>query len=471
MPLVHGAQAAPSPAFPPAPPPRTSPLASPASQRFKSSRGASSSSRKGPALLALFMAMMVLAGTAWFFRDQLRVAWTTHMMADEAESDALEFHPTPAEPEAAENFDPTQPPKPSKTGSPSVVEAPPAPAPANGTGSAPTPPPAGATTTGNPDSSPPEQVQRPAMAATPDAAPAPAPAPGSAPVPAPAVPNTQVPKAAPNLVEVPSPMPPTPEPPPATGAASPKAVPAPAPAPMIVDVPEDSRPALEALQQFLAASRWEERLRVVQGADLMRPLMQSYYASMPDGPLAVTKIALIRHDKAPQTGPPHCVFQIGGGEVKRPLPIMVEQSPDGWKVDWLTFTEFKDNLLARFMESHQEGPKRFHVLVRRTHYFDDNVPEMDKKICVEVQSPTPPFVGSVFAKRGTPVANILDRYLGWEVDQAAAVVELEWRREGDQQWVELTGLPQFNWRNAMAGEVIPPPQAAPTAPVAVPARD
>jgi hypothetical protein len=277
--------------------------------------------------------------------------------------------------------------------------------------------------------------------------------------------------AAPNLVEVPNPSPPPPGDATTNENAPPKH---PAPAvpltPLIADVPAEARPALEALQQFLTAPSWEDRLKVVQGADLMRPLMQSYYASMPDGPLHVSKIGLIRHDKAPQTGPPHCVFQIGGGDVKRPLPVMVEQSGEGWKVDWLTFTEFKDNLLARFMESPQEGPKRFHVLVRRTHYFDDNVPEVEKKICVEVQAPMPPFVGSVFAKKGTPVANILDRYLGWQVDQAAAVVELEWRREGDQQWVELTNLPQFNWRNAIAGEVVPPPHAAPTTPVAVPAK-
>jgi hypothetical protein len=295
------------------------------------------------------------------------------------------------------------------------------------------------------------------------------------PIPAPAAEPrsaSQAPPPAPNLVEVPNPLPSPPDDTPASESPAPtRPAPQAPPTPVIAEVPAEAQPALDALQKFLTAPTWEERLKVVQGAEIMRPLMQSYYASMPDGPLHVAKIGLIRHDKAPQTGPPHCVFQIGGGDVKRPLPIMVEQSPEGWKVDWLTFTEFKDNLLARFMESPQEGPKRFHVLVRRTHYFDDNVPDLEKKICVEVQAPMPPFVGSVFANKGTPVANILDRYLGWQVDQAAAVVELEWRREGDQQWVELTNLPQFNWRNAIAGEVVPPPHAAPTTPVAVPARD
>lgn len=417
------------------------------------------------------MAVLVLAGTAWFFRDQIRVAWTTHMMADEADAESLEFHPTPTEPEAPETFDPAKPPAGSEPSPTAVEKTPGAPdASASAIASNPEPPqpkavtedPAPGTTSPSAnDSSVPEQIQRPAMVATPTQNP------NADPPPAVPATNPDGPKVA-NLVEVPNRVPPSLGDPPTAGTSPGKANPEPAAEPVIANVPEESEAALEALKQFLAAPTWQERLKVVQGADLMKPLMQSYYASMPDGPLAVTKIALIRHDKAPQTGPPHCVFQVGGGEVKRPLPIMVEQSPEGWKVDWLTFTEFKDNLLARFMESPQEGPKRFHVLVRRTHYFDDNVPEVDKKICVEVQSPTPPFVGSVFARRGSPVANILDRYLGWEVDQAAAVVELEWRRDGERQWVELTGLPQFNWRNAVAGEVVPPPHAAPTTPVAVP---
>lgn len=253
-------------------------------------------------------------------------------------------------------------------------------------------------------------------------------------------------------------------------ASTPTPPPAPVQETLYEKVSEEVQPALDALKQFLDAPSWEERLRVVQSAELIKPRMQSYYAAIPYNPLHVGKVNLIRHDKTSPNGPPLCIFEIEGGDLKRPVPVMVEEAVDGWKVDWVTFTEFKDNFLARFMESPKEGAKRFHVLVRRTHYFDDDVPELDKKICMEVQAPMPPYVGSVFARRGTQLANILDRYLGWQVDQAAVVVELEWRREGDKQWVELTNLPQFNWRNAVAHEWTPPSHAPPPAPVAVPVK-
>ncbi len=407
-------------------------------QRFSSRKR--SGGKKGPALIAALMAVLALAATAWFFRDQLKVAWRTYM----AEKDAQEGDESTgiiSSPQSV--FQPDDAP-PAGAGSPGPVS--PAPAP-----------------------SPPVAAQdvRPAVPVQPDASAAPSATPPGPPP----VPPAPAPPAAPvtpdGLVEVPkpdsSPGPPV--------NVAPGTMPFP-PASMMVEVPAEAMPAFEVLKQFLASPTWEDRIKVVQGAEIMKPLMQSYYASMPDGPLAVTKVSLIRHDKSPQTGPPHCVFQVGGGAIKKPLPIMVEETTSGWKVDWLTFTEFKDDLLARFMESHQDGPKRFHVLIRRTHYFDDDVPGLDKKICVEVQSPSPPFVGCVFARKGTPVAMNLERHLGWQ-DQAAAVVELEWRKEGSYQWVELTQLPQFNWRNADAGEVAPPvpppPPAAPRVPpVALP---
>lgn len=235
--------------------------------------------------------------------------------------------------------------------------------------------------------------------------------------------------------------------------------------PVIAGVTQETQAALDALRKFFQAKTWQERLPFVQTADAMRPIMEQYHAANPDGALNPSHIQLIRHDKAPETGPPHCVFQVSGGGLKQPLPIMVEITEDGWKVDWLTFTEFKDELLQKFLESPQPGPARFHVLMRRAHYFDDDVPALDKKICFQVMPPMPGFNGDVFAQKGTSLARELDKHLGWDVSQAAAVVELQWRKEDRHQWVELTSLVQLNWRNAEP----PAPKAVPVEPDPPPA--
>lgn len=397
-----------------------------ARRRVSSSRD---SGRRGAMWLAFFMAIMALGGTSWFFRDQLKTAWLTYTLKEDEEA-PVEVPPLPSDStspsgSAPSKFDPTSDPqsKALPTTSPPSNQPPPPP---NSPLSAATPP----------------LMVLPALPATAGNLPS-APAANVPPPPAPA--NS-------SLVEVASP--PSPGPPVNVVEHTPSA-----PA-MIVGVTPESQPALDALQKFFQAKTWQERLPLVQVPGAMQPIMEKYYANNPDGALYPSNIQLIRYDKAPETGPPHCVFQVAGGGLKQPLPIMVEITDDGWKVDWLTFTEFKDELLQKFLEAPQPEPARFHVLMRRAHYFDDDVPSLDKKTCFQVMPPMPGFNGDVFAQKGSSIARELDKQLGWEVSQAAAVVELQWRNEDRRQWVELTNLVQLNWRNS-----------EPTAPKAVPVED
>ena len=233
----------------------------------------------------------------------------------------------------------------------------------------------------------------------------------------------------------------------------PKAMPVPdAPVELTVKATPETQPAVEVLKKFFAAKTWRERLKYVQLPEQLEPNMEEYYASNPDGPISIGHIELLRHDKAPQQGSPHCVFEVSGPGLEGSLPIMVEDSKTGYQVDWLTFTEFKDKLLLKFGQTYTERPARFHVMVRRTHYFDDDVPQMDKKQCFELQPPMPGFTVNVFASKGTPLAKELDRNLGWEVANAAAIVELQWRKQDNYQWIELVNVPQYHWRTMPPGE-------------------
>jgi hypothetical protein len=211
---------------------------------------------------------------------------------------------------------------------------------------------------------------------------------------------------------------------------------------------------------FFAAADWEARAAHVQTPGTIRPLMEQYYRENPEGPVSVRMIQLLRHDKAPASGGlPHCVFQVSGGDLKQPLPVMVEETPAGWKVDWLTFTEFKDDLLAKFMAGPQEEPKRFHVMIRKTHYFDDDVPNLDELICFEIQPPMPGYSAYVFARKGTELSRALEANLRWEMPKTAVVAELLWHSEGPRRWVELTAVPQYNWKKPDTSEPGQPSKA------------
>lgn len=214
-----------------------------------------------------------------------------------------------------------------------------------------------------------------------------------------------------------------------------------------------TRPALSALDRFLKAKNWQERLEFVQKPKDTRWLMERYYQSAGDGPLRAAGVQVIPRDPSAddKNAPAYHLFRIWGGDFSSEIPVMVEESESGWRVDWLAFVEFKDRLLQKFYETQDKLPRRFRVLLRRKTYFagmtDYEVPNAGSRACYELQTPVPGFVGYAFVEPGTELMAELDRRVGWDVLSAAMVVELQWRfGDGQKRWVELTGLPGVGWR-------------------------
>lgn len=241
-------------------------------------------------------------------------------------------------------------------------------------------------------------------------------------------------------------------------------------------VPTEAQPAFEALKGFLGASSADERVRYVLGADFMKPLIERYYSRNNDGPITVDHISFGRYDKQPDLGSgAHCIFHIESKTWEYPVPAMLEEQADGWKVDWLTFIELKDRKLEEFFKTYQEGKAMFHVGIFRQHYFGDEVPNRDQKDAFSIGLPRPnPFRAPVFLSKDAQLSRELRERLPWEV-HVWAVVELEWKKLGSQQWVELVSMPQMHWYSVPAtprpiSTSEKPPLEAPAAPAAAPAN-
>ncbi|WP_395742953.1 hypothetical protein [Prosthecobacter sp.] len=211
-------------------------------------------------------------------------------------------------------------------------------------------------------------------------------------------------------------------------------------------VPAAAQPAVEALKKFLLSKSLEERLQHTLGADLMKPLMERYYSRMPDGPIPVDRIQFVRMDPNPELGSgKHCIFSLENKTWEFAVPVMLEEKADGFKVDWVAFVEFKDRMLEKFFQTYQTGKACFHVGIIRHHYFTDDVPNLDRKDAFRV-GPAPPnsFQASVFLDKDSELAQELRTRMPWET-HVWAVVELEWKKLGSQQWVELSAVPQMHW--------------------------
>ncbi|MDB6006288.1 MAG: hypothetical protein JWR15_3275, partial [Prosthecobacter sp.] len=224
-----------------------------------------------------------------------------------------------------------------------------------------------------------------------------------------------------------------------------------------------AQPAAEALKKFLSAKSLDERLPHTLGPELMKPLMERYYGRAPDGPILVDRIQFVRMDPNPELGSgKHCIFSLENKTWEYSVPVMLEEKPDGFKVDWVSFVEFKDRLLEKFFKTYQEGePCFFHVGILRSHYFKDDVPNLEHKDVFRV-SPAPPnlFQDIAFLDKTSDLAQQLRSQLPWET-HVWAVVGLQWKKLGSQQWVELTSVPQMHWYSLpMAPRTISTPQKA-----------
>jgi hypothetical protein len=227
-------------------------------------------------------------------------------------------------------------------------------------------------------------------------------------------------------------------------------------------VPAAAKPAVEALKKFLAAKTLPERLPYTLGADLMQPLMERYYSRAPDGPVVVDRIQFVRMDPNPELGSgKHCIFSLENKTWDFSVPVMLEEKDGGFKVDWVAFVEFKDRLLEKFFKTYQDGePCYFHVGIIRHHYFEDGIPNLDHKDAFRV-SPAPPnpFNAFAFLDKNSKLADELRDRMPWET-HVWAVVGLQWKKLGSQQWVELSSVPQMHWYSLPMTRTDPAPQKA-----------
>ncbi len=215
---------------------------------------------------------------------------------------------------------------------------------------------------------------------------------------------------------------------------------------IILDVPPEAKPAADALQKFLAASSLEERLKYTLAVDSMKPLMEEYYSKEPSRPIPVDAIGLVRLDPKPQLGGgAHAVFGVESKTWKFAIPVMLEERDGSFKVDWLSFVEFKDRRLENYLTNFQEGPALFHVSMTRTHYFEAKVPNSSNKEAFRINpAPPNPFSATVFVDKDSALSRDLRDKIPWGA-QVFAIVGLEWIKLGNQAWVQMSAVPQLNW--------------------------
>ena len=217
------------------------------------------------------------------------------------------------------------------------------------------------------------------------------------------------------------------------------AIPLPEPAPrddLVIDA------AAVVAQDFFKAPNWEERLKFVRQPEAVRPMMQAYYQTHPDGPIndAMLSLAMpVRHIV-------NLSFEIPS--LNRSHFLCIIHTKGRHLVDWESSSLYQEEQINQLRANRSTEPTRIAVTVKKnseiTYYnyaFRDNV----KWECYQLGYPGLNLNLFGYALKDSNDAITLDAYLSI-IDQQAAVLEVRFPpgSETDNQ-VEIISVLRTEW--------------------------
>ena len=215
----------------------------------------------------------------------------------------------------------------------------------------------------------------------------------------------------------------------------------------LVRLRQNSRVTLE---RFLRAGNIDERLAFSQNPDLVRAAMEQHYRKWPDGPQAVEEISFLTEGEVPESRRKFHLYNVVLKDEPSPIPLALEQTKDGFRVDWPTFAESYTHALRTFFAAPVEGVGRFRVMLRRAHYFGTPVPgQGTERIAFTIEPPMRDETFFIWADTDSIVYQeklAAGQRATWDA-QSYVIVELMWKGDAKRgRWVGLHRIPADSWR-------------------------
>lgn len=203
----------------------------------------------------------------------------------------------------------------------------------------------------------------------------------------------------------------------------------------------------QAIRSLVGARTVAEILPWIFDADTLEPTVRAYYAQNPLTPLSD---ALVEHQYSgviPSTGGKAHIFNVMAASHPRGFPVSAEFTPQGYRIDWQSYIQWRDGWLRRFLDTKSTDPLTLFVVLRRTHYFNDDVPKLEDKLAFKVTSAVPGDEGAVaFVDKNSAVGRSLAEVYEWRT-MYFPVVELQWVPSGKQgRYVRLNRIVRPTWR-------------------------
>lgn len=208
--------------------------------------------------------------------------------------------------------------------------------------------------------------------------------------------------------------------------------------------------ARQALESFLAARDWKQRLQFALDADKLREPMAAHFRDHPDGPIPVEGISYLGDGPVPDTTRHYYGFRVRVRNFPADIPMAVEADGEVFLVDWDPFQEAYEQRLKAFFDKPGQGSGKFRVVLRRKHYFGPPVPGQDvTRRSFSVESPMRDeswFVWADVQSAAYQAKIAAKSRADWDTE-SFLVVELVWA--GDEKtgyYVTLKDVVADNWQ-------------------------
>ena len=267
------------------------------------------------------------------------------------------------------------------------------------------------------------------------------------PVPAPATPES-----------APAPMPDPPAPPlpekievrPAAALPELPAEPDPAPPPANPqDSPEDSarRDAEAAVKSFLSATTISDLLTHTLNADKVAEEITKYYGGNAVEPTPFDNIVVDSGARVPDTKSRAFLFRVRSPERPQGFPVCTEETPQGYRVEWEAFIQCRDRAVAKFWKNPEAPSQTLFVVLKRSHYFEEDIPNLDDYEVFSITSPNPDEdTNYAFAKKSSPFAQKYRARLEWDKSYFIVAKFAQVKLTTGNPHVEMQEIERFNWR-------------------------
>lgn len=216
----------------------------------------------------------------------------------------------------------------------------------------------------------------------------------------------------------------------------------------------------EFLEAYLTAPSWEKLVPHSLKGESLRSKMDAYYKVNPYKQEQIVELTFEHKQTLPNSERQFYLFKVVTESNQGSFPMTVEETSEGLRTDWEAYVQFKDAHLQQFLSQPKVGKdgkgevQAFNVILRRAHYFADDVPEKENKWCYKIDAPVDDLDGGFcFIPRFSKYGQQLDEKLQWLL-LYFPIVELRWEEDPKmpgKPYVRLMKIRQFNWRGHDGG--------------------